>query len=705
MADEKKDVKNQDTKLQEQEKRNESTKHSEWKQKKDEEYKKHKEEVEHFWAMYKKWWFFYRMYMWKLNSWKHYAMLSFDRWNDMTPEDQDRKTNVVTPFTYILCKSLYEKIYWFKHEADVLIEWPKKTENKAHLEWGWEIADVINQNENDEEKEMSEDKSVEKRLNKIVESSELVSQYSDIIESFIVHWSSRVRLSFNFEEEYFATKEKNKENIARKKPMENYTTEMFDTTLDVYEPYNFIYDQRKRNVYKSSFFQYINYEPLDEVLSRWAIFLDEKEINDIKENMGKWGLALGMPDFKRYRELEAVDDYLINNNEKKMKKSWFVWEQASIVKLQYNDTFEYLSKDILETDYLVQEHYSKDYITLYINDTVIKVVKNIYSKHSKGNIYHPYVQFNITNAPHKTLNKSVPERLSTLQKLNDMIYNWFSDQMKMALAPMYQSDGSIQFSDNWIVQDYVQYSPYKIIETMWWGKLTRMDLWEVNSSILTIMDFIQGMWQIITSITRYTWGGKQWVERSATGADLMADITNDAVRPTHYGMADSTNRIFKVAMILTKEFLWDKIEIDKDQIIDLSSITKIKDFQFGVTFKSDSVTDLLETKYINKVATILQTLRPEIVQMANLPDGPFIKLRTIFTELFKRIDEKEFVFNDEEVNEYIERIKIINENQRNIEAAQEAEMNEQKVNTDSQQSVDNAEENNVNETTIDFNNL
>jgi hypothetical protein len=665
----------------------ESNPWKEWIAKQNELYKDHHKEAELYaTTLYKHGWFFYKMFMSKIDSWKHYAMISFDRRNDMDASDQAWKTNVVTPFTYILCKSLYEKIYGFKHEADVLIKPDLKSIEKMNPTPATEWEEKEVEKNNDEQS-----KSIEGRLNKIVESSELLSHYADIIEWFINHGSSWVRLDFNFNDEYFERKEENKRLAVEKKDLLPYTTEMFDTQIEVYDTYNFLYDQRRSNVYKSSFFQYINYEPLHEVLERWKNFIEPKDIEEIKKNIWQWGLYNGMPDFKRFKELEAIDAYVTNSLDVISKDTaGKVWAWLHIVgeNKRAANTQQYFTQTVVETDYCVQEHYTKDYITLMLAWVAVAVVDNPYSKHSKWKIFHPYVQFNITSAPHKALNKSVPERLSTLQKLNDMIYNGFSDQMKMSLRPMFQSDGSLQMTDAGNLQDRLKYEPYKIIETMGGGKLNVIELWQVNNSILTIMDFIQGMGQIITSITRYTWGGKQGVERSATGADLMADITNDAVRPTQFGMADATNRIFKLAMIMTKEYLGDKIEGEEWELIDLSAITKVNDLAFNITFKSDSVSDLLESKYINKVTTILTALRPEILNMANLPDGQFLNIRKIFRELFSRIDEEGFVFNDEEVQAYIDRVKVLNE-QYQIENAKKM--------AEEQESLANSPENNVSE--------
>jgi hypothetical protein len=95
-----------------------------------------------------------------------------------------------------------------------------------------------------------------------------------------------MRLDLNLHKEYFQIKDKNKELAAKNQDLESYEAKCFDMDVSVFEPYNFIYDQRKTNVYKSTFFQYVNYEPLHDILKRWSIYIDEKEIQDIKSNIG-----------------------------------------------------------------------------------------------------------------------------------------------------------------------------------------------------------------------------------------------------------------------------------------------------------------------------------------------------------------------------------------------------------------------------------
>lgn len=638
----------------------------EWLQKMNEKYREHDDEAEKLSKnYYGRKSFFHMMFMSKIIAWKNYAMISSDRWSDLSQKEKTWMSNVVTPYTLILCKSLYEKIFGFKHEAD--IDFPFN-------EW--------------------EENNIDKWLNTMTESSELVSKYPDIIESMIQHWSARLRPSIAYNNTVEAHRINKKVADVKKSKADPFDYSQLKIDAEVYGPYNFFYDQRKSNVYKSSFFQYCNYEPIEDFLGRWESHLDPKLVEKIRlyyvDDGGKHG---DYCDYNRYKELWSVDLYLLHRmeHEETMNMRNLIGEWNGDFSL-----IQYLGI-IPDSDFFIEEHYSRNYIRLRINGDTIAVIDNFYSKATNGEIWHPYVQFNITSSPQKTLNKSVPELLYHMHKMHDMVYNGFADQLKMNLNPMFASDWPINMA--WDSSGKVEYEPFGIIEYTGTGKLTPISFGDVNSGVLNILDYILWTGQIVTSITRYSGGGRSWVERSATGADLLNDITNDAVRPTHDGMQISTNRFYKLMMILTKEVIGDYLYIESEEsVIDLSSITNIMNFDIEVDFRSETVSELTLSKEINKITTILNSLQPAIIQMAELPDWPFLKLRNIYKSLFDKIQANDFIYSDKEVQEAVAKAQeIINNNIENNGVQEDGVAMEQ---TPEEQFM-----NNVDDIYIDSNNL
>lgn len=538
----------------------------------------------------------------KINGWKAYKQIGIDRALTLTGKEKQWMTNVVTPLTYVMVNALAQKIYGLSYNNPV--QWSKK----------WK-----------------DDEALQLFIEKAQESAKTIFKLKKFSRNSVTFGDSFMRAGLNRSEH--RTAEKADEILKKAKlskwsktgaledfwaynEIEDFTSLMYDTTCNFYESEFLI----RRKIYS-----------IHKFYKRWKWKFDEASITEdflvslVLQNKSGFSDC----NYERYKRLEYHTDDI-------MKK---------------NDLFGYTSWDFMKlvqfSEYFAEctEKYTADSITLAVNGIPLLSFPNYFHIESKGLILHPILKLAFDDEADAPTSKWLPENLIAVQALHDVVFNAFADQIKLSLSPMFKID------DNLTVEGfdtgYFEVDPYKIIKTSGSGELGKLELAAIDSNIFTMLDYLYSLALIISGVNRYTGGWPvEGVERSAKGADLLLQATQDTLRPIVDGLNLSLNRMARIFIIEwvtklpTSFILTDKN--DKDLTIKLD----FKNFDSELIFVNETINQYNKWQvFANLVSIFAQT--KWFAQ--NAGDGlPGINIRGLLKELFKTGDAEKFALSYDE---------------------------------------------------------
>lgn len=550
-----------------------------------------------------------RVWKKKINAWKNFKWINIDREKYFVGNEKSWMTNEITPLTYIMCITLFQKFYALPFDLPLRIS---DNEEKYKNEYTWihKYYDICRRKAN--------------ILYKIPEAGK---------DSIVLGYSFlRFGISRDIDDQTKADMENNKEW------QEQIKDAMFGASMDICDMTNIVFDKRL-GPYTSPYFMYKKQENIHLFMKRRSKFIqiEKNVLEEIESNR----VLLDSCDYERYKHIEyELDKYKLIDQ--------FV---------ENTDEHYYSIEQTLKWHAECVEYYTKEHILLMVNSRVIHKMDNYYTIKSNWEIIHPYVQLNSTDTPFNPVPKSVAEELMPLQKMHDVVFNWFWDQIKLSLSSMFKKTWGITIE--WFEDGFFEIEPNKIVQIDWSWEFDRIELWRIDPSIFSVNEYIYNFAMMIAKLNRYTMSGSNQpgIERSALAADAQMQITEDGLRPLSAWVSYAMSRGLKIWLL---DWL---VKIPEDyifnvwgEIFNVDSRLNYLNFDMKVEIENESINSYNITRYLTQIQNFYNVFREVMMQ----PDRtwiPAVKFREMIIDALERIGIGKFGIKKEEAEELLSQIQ------------------------------------------------
>lgn len=440
-----------------------------------------------------------------MEAYKLYNQDDEERAEFLKKEKKDRKTNFSTDYIKSLVEAQHNALNEIKFRLKL------KWKNKFHSDTNMEVAQAF------------WDFCMHEWIGYIL-------KWEMAKEWFMQMWFGRVWMKY-WPEKYLAIKkvidnpEMNLEEI-------EYEIENNRTYLDYVDPRSLMF-LPNQNFYKADKI-YRNFEKIQDVIDRFPfISLSEEE----RWYIVKYGNPIDV------RNYAAVKLSRFNFHK--------YWPQ-DLATLNYYETFKY-SNDFVEVCE-IWEHPNRlavllNWIKVYDGPSPLFLP------------WDPFIYVSNEVTPWVSWSSWVAATKWYIQTLTDQILCNFSDQVKLSVDPVYFIKGHVS-EINWAMKKQIW--SHEIIQLQWDWQINRFDFWQVNPSVLNVIDYLQWMWSKALS-SRY-FGGNNWgIERSARWADLLEKVWMKEITPMVLSMSIAVERMMDIFIQQGKHIFPNKFKIKVDK--------------------------------------------------------------------------------------------------------------------------------------------
>ncbi len=537
-----------------------------------------------------------------VDIYKAYYLDTLDRQKQLKELDQEWRTNVRYPLIKMVVDTLFANFY----DTNVTYK-------------------ILPRQEDDKEKAQI----AQKVLTWMMDVWRANDEIFDAVKEAMLLGTSFVKLIIRKEEEVGEYLKGVKD---WKKLYWKYKRVYYYPSLSMVDAFSLFIDPAARKIENARFIFHRKIIPVKKAVQWYSkllwINLTEKQINTITQVP----YYISKKDYSKIKQIQFMSEYRRQNIED--------FSRDNIFEIYYHDN------DLIE----VIEYYEPDGKLLVLFNWY--VVYDDVSPYPFNGYPFGVVKYDTSDTIY---GKWVGTSLETQQKIADIIWNAYLDQVKVNVAPMFEADKwSIMEEDigDWVLK----YEPYKILTKRDDKQAIRPISLVANEALWPqALQLIQSLIELSEWPNQYTMGGSP-VERSATWASLKAQITKQRLKP----LADSINRMLsyivpKMLLTLTLVYpeklvvriLWEDWAVSFEEIKPQDII-----WQYDVVFETNTLKEVMKEIERNQLIQFIAQALPA----ANDPvrQRPVIDILELFKEILPKFDiSQDVLLTDDKFKEIL----------------------------------------------------
>jgi len=203
------------------------------------------------------------------------------------------------------------------------------------------------------------------------------------------------------------------------------------------------------------------------------------------------------------------------------------------------------------------------------------------------------------------------QALAVIQKMYDNVFNTFNDALRIALNPMFTSQGAINFP--WMEDWVMVREDWKVIQVNGDWMLKPFDLVIPNDLVARsqqFLEYLRWLWALIVNLNRYTWPSQAWwIERVTDWVNSQIQVSQDVMRPISASMAEWYKNTVKCFLFLIKTQLPKNMSI-KFEWESWTNELWLSDLisDINIAYSVDNMVDIARINEVNDIMKLIELI-------------------------------------------------------------------------------------------------